>query len=80
MPSPTREDKDSRSTELLSLDNGLVNPTKDLPSMVVHLETSETSQDNALMFTENPTLTTDMLSGGLATMELTKDGTLTEPE
>lgn len=80
MPSPTREDKDSRSTELLSSDNGLVSLTKELPSMEVLSETSETSQDNALMFTENPTLTTDTSSGGLAIMVQTKAGPLTEQE
>lgn len=80
MPSPTREDKDSRSTELLSSDNTLVRHTKELLSMEVQSETSETFQDNALMFTETPTLTTDTSSGGLAIMVQTKAGPLTEAE
>ena len=78
--SQTREVKDTSLTELLSLDNMLESQPKCSLSMVVHTETSETSQETALMFTETQIQTTDMSSPGLATMELTKVGPLTDKE
>jgi len=42
-------------------------------------ETSETTVENASMFTVDQTPTTDMLSSGTATTVSTKPGSLTKP-
>lgn len=76
MPSPTREVKGSLEIELVASENGKVKPSRELPTMVEITETSETSQDNVLMFMEVKIPTIDTLSGGIATMDLTKHGPL----
>lgn len=51
--------------------------TREFTGLVDITETSKTTEKCALMYMEDLTLKTDTLSGGLATMEPTKDGGLT---
>jgi len=58
----------SESALLLPSDNTEVTTPKESDGTLDQEETSETTDLNVLMFMETPTLTTDMLSSGTATM------------
>jgi hypothetical protein len=72
--SPTNVDMDSELESPLLSEITRTRSSREHHSMVDQEETSETSLESALMFTEVEMLTIDMSSSGTAIMDLTKDG------